>query len=190
MKKSILILMAIATSAFGQTKTKNFRNASWGMTVPKVIALEKKAKLLIEDENIITYSGVVAGHKADIHYTFTNGKLFQGSYSFQDNHLHKLAYVFDYKKLKSLLTKKYGVEPIQDKVTWKDNRFKSDHSKLGYALLRGDVEYSAVWETSSTSIVLTLTGDGKHMHHELLYYNKKLKKFAEQLRVKEESDGL
>lgn len=95
-------------------------------------------------------------------------------------HTNKDLYIEDYEGLKEILTKKYG-KPVLDKVTWKNDLFKSAKQDWGTAISIGHLEYFSSWETSTTFINLGLDGDNYKIRLVLGYYSRELEEWVDKI---------
>lgn len=64
-------------------------------------------------------------------------------------------YINDYHNIKDYLLKRYN-KPIEDRIDWRNDRYKDEPEKLGIALQKGDVTYSAQWDSKESTIRLSL----------------------------------
>ena len=65
------------------------------------------------------------------------------------------AYINDYHNIKDYLLNRYH-KPIEDRIDWRNDRYKDDPEKLRIALQKGDVTYSAQWDSKKSTIRLSL----------------------------------
>jgi len=160
----------------------DFRKTNWGMSKEQVKATEDK-KPDFEADDRLFYNLKINGDDYICVYQFLEDKLYSGSYRFTGKHVNKNLYIDDYKKLKKILTKKYG-KPIGNRVRWKNDLYKDDKNEWGMAISIGDLEYWAWWKTPTTEICLLLTGDNYKITLDIHYHSKKLKEWAN--KIKEE----
>jgi hypothetical protein len=135
--------------------------------------------------NLLIYQDYIGGFDCRINYNFLEDKLFQSFYLFNEKHTNKNLYIDDYEELKEILTKNYG-KPKIDKVTWKNDLYKSDKQNWGTAISMGHLIYETSWETSTTKINLKLSGDnleiiGYVIYLTLVYDSKELKEWADKI---------
>jgi len=160
----------------------DFRNTNWGMSKEQVKATEDK-KPGSEIDNTIAYRVKIDGDEYICGYTFLEDKLYNAGYVFTGKHSNRNLYIDDYKRLKEILTKKYG-KPLTDRITWDDDLFKNDRSQWGLAVSIGDLSYGATWETSTTYITLRLWGDNYEISLVLAYDSRELEEWVK--KIKEE----
>lgn len=146
-------LMPSPTSEIGS----GFRRATWGMSMTEVSTLES-AKRLSQNNDMLSYAGVVNNLDCLILYIFDQGKLVQGKYIIIVQHKNKNDYISDYNNLKQMLTKKYG-PPSSDKQYWRSDLHKNNYEEWGSAVSLGDLAYYSEWQTPATDIALRLFGD-------------------------------
>ena len=152
-------------SAKEQDTNKDFRNATWGMTIDEVIESEGKAPEL-QDEETVAYSSIDVGTiKASLFYTFEAGKLIEGSYILEDSHTNALNYIDDYNSMKELYIEKYG-SPKSDDEKWSDDTFSDD---LAYSLMFGYVEYFTLFSEDDTNIIFHMSGDNGDISFAIMY---------------------
>jgi hypothetical protein len=195
MKKniSLLIILCILVISnlvlFAEETKYDFRKANWGMSKEQVKATEDK-KPDIDADTALGYSNImIGGEPFTCVYLFLEDKLYHSGYSPFVTHTNKNLYIDDYENLKETLTKKYG-KPKSDKVVWINDLYKDDKQEWGHAISRGDLSYVATWETSTTEIVLTLSGDNYRVVLIIGYDSKELKEWAKEIKEKETSKGL
>jgi len=150
-----------------------FRNVDWGMSVDEVKRSES-GKPVHEQDSILMYNVSLSGMDASCGYLFTNGNLFRGVYTFNLKHTNENDYIADYDKIKAMMIDKHG-KPKQDEVNWKNDRYKTDPQKYGFAVSLGHLVYFATWETEDTNIVLELTGDNYKINVKSSYWSKTIK---------------
>jgi hypothetical protein len=154
----------------GSPKEYNFRKTSWGMSPAEVKASES-AKFLEYDQKkkLMGFSGEVAGIPVDIAYLFSNNRLFAGLYMFKGKHINSNKYLEEFSKIEDMLVQKYG-NPQNDQTTWSSDLFKDDPQYWGTAVSMGYLSHAIQWQTSSTTILLNLTGDNLKVRLGTLYF--------------------
>jgi len=163
------------SSANNQVEQKDqfsFRKTYWGMSVDEVKNTEE-SQPVYEQDNIVMYNSSLSGFDVSCGYLFTNGQLFRGVYTFNLQHTNDNDYIGDFDGIKATMIKKYG-KPKQDEVNWKDDLYKSDPKKYGFAVSLGDLVYFTTWETKDTDIVLELTGDNYNINLRMSYWSKEI----------------
>ncbi len=140
-----------------ETKSGDFRSAKWGMSKEQVKKLESLPSIG-ENKNLLGYKGKIANLDCQIAFQFINDTLYSAAYVITENHINNNDYISDFKKLKELLTEKYG-QPKLDKMIWKGSLYKGDESRYGMAVVTGNLVYVADWKTETTDIRLILSGD-------------------------------
>ena len=141
----------------------DFREIKWGMS-PIEVKKAEESNLKFEDESIdnkigysILYFGKEAGINCYIRYVFENEKLAEVMLHTVVQHKDKNQHISDYNQWKKFLTNKYG-EPIHEIMSWKNEKYKKNQEKWGYAVLLGHLIYNVKWETPNTNIILALQG--------------------------------
>jgi hypothetical protein len=190
--KAIIFIFAVlisqAYSSQEQPAKKNFRDASWGMTMESVLQLESKqpdskGKNRI-GMDLIAYAGQAGNLDCLYVYFFAENKLVQGRYMFTGEHVNENAYIEDFNTVKKSLTDKYG-KPKEDRMVWRNNLYKDDPDHWGMAVSAGHLIYEANWVTEDTDILLHLTGDNFKITH-LLQYTSTIKEHADLIKKAEE----
>jgi hypothetical protein len=134
-----------------------FRFSKWGSTKAQV----REDEILIkgeESENLIVYNSNVLDMDAYIAYIFVNDTLTRGKFIFREDHTNKNDFIYDYKKLQSLLIKKYGIANVNDTI-WKDDLYKDDKEDWGLAISMGHLTYFTTWVTDDIELILHLSGE-------------------------------
>lgn len=155
-------------------KTKyDFRKTKWGTSIESVKQIEndKSVKELPEG---LSYDARIANLDCIFFYKFINDKLYASAYAVVEEHSNKNDYISDYDKLRSYLTKKYD-PPINEDIIWKNDLYKDDPQYWGLAISRGDLIYFSKWETTTTNIILFLSGDNHKIILMIEYLSKEFK---------------
>ncbi len=162
----------------------DFRDTKWGMSKEEIRKIEK-AKLIKEEGNLMFYEGQVGGKICLIVYIFVQDKLVRSKYMVTEKHTNQNDYISDYKSLKELLTQKYG-KPTEDDEFWKNDLYKDDYSQWGFAVSLGHHSYYTIWETPSTKIFDSLTGDNYRITLQIEYVSKQFKDLEKKVKEEEE----
>lgn len=182
------LLFIIYCAIPGNASDNDFRNTTWGMSKAQVLKTEKGTPVENAGDNIV-YKSKVSSFDAITFYSFINNKLVLGAYSFQENHMNANEYISDYKKLKKNLTIKYG-EPIEDITNWKNNLFKNRPESWGTAVGTGHLSFFTKWGTSTTEILLALTGDNFKETLVIKYESKKHRDLLKNKTQESDAEGL
>jgi hypothetical protein len=166
--------------------TKDFRNATWGMSKVEVKSTEED-KPSDEIDSAMIYSRQILGMNALTGYLFAEDKLVRAKYMFHQQRGSTNDYIDDYNNLKKVLLKKYG-KAKSDKTTWIKDVYKNSPADWGYALDHGYVTYLSYWETKNTRITLSLQGENYKINLWLEYKSRALagleQKASEKKRIK------
>ena len=147
--------------------TADFRNVKWGMTVAQVKQTEK-LKLLEEGKESLTYDYTLIGMKCNIIYHFKAGKLFSALYTIQQKHHDPALFNKDFVSLRKHLRLMYGTPAtIQD--IWKNDQFKPDESKWGFAVSIGFLTRLVTWRTGETRVTLQMEGQNHEIFINIKY---------------------
>jgi len=154
----------------------NFRNTNWGMSKEQVIELEGEPHRQEKSRglDIIEYKKNVMDNDCLIGYVFAKDRLTAAKYIFLEQQKEKNQYIRDYEKIKDLLIKKYGM-PEEDNALWRNNLYKNNPSKWGYAVGSGHLEYFSLWGTPETEISLKLSGKNSEILLKVEYIGISLK---------------
>ena len=186
MKKILLIavLLLVAYSLFAQ-----FRNTKWGMSIDEVKQTENAEPLFYAEKSFpkaLMYREWVLGIKKLLGFYFVDNQLVRAGYGFLGYDTNYNQYIYDYNELKEALYKKYKTA-IDDKILWKNDLYKDNRSKWGYAISLGHLVYFAKWETKDTNIIIILEEGSEHSKCFLTleYTSKELKALEEKGKQKE-----
>jgi hypothetical protein len=148
-----VILCSCAKSVQSSTKnsTNDFRSSVWGFTKEQVKKTESSTPTLNTNNNLLYDNQSLLDLDCCIIYYFDNNKLYQGVYSFTNEHSNDTDYITDYNNIKAALIKKYG-NPKEDNQVWKDNTYKDRPSDWGMAVITGNLLYGSVWYNGNTKI--------------------------------------
>lgn len=150
----------------------NFRKTSWGMSPAEVKAGEgAEFGGYNKKDGVMIFSGQVANMPAEIAYMFADDKLIAGMYLFKVEHINSNKYLDDCSELKEMLEKKYG-SPQKNETTWSSDLFKNNPQHWGTAVSMGYLSHKIGWETTSTFILLGLSGDNFKVTLHISYFQK------------------
>lgn len=162
----------------------DFRKTNWGMSKEQVKNAEI-GHLETHNDDVLVYSGQVAGKDVRIGYIFTEDKLVRSKYIFAEQHTNSNLFINDYMKIKEILTEKYGA-PVEDKSVWSNELYRNDPQSWGTAVGAGHLRFVSTWDTSSTSIAHVLMGDNFKISLVTEYTSKELRKLER--RSKQDKD--
>ncbi|AKP52690.1 hypothetical protein [Cyclobacterium amurskyense] len=181
------ILILTSSIVFSQSET-DFRKVNWGMSNSEVKQIET-SELVKEETNSLAYRTDLAGFNALVGYIFAGDKLTRGKYVLLEDHSNRNDFISDFKKLKELLTKKYG-NPGKDETIWKNNLYKDDYEDWGTAISIGHLIYYSTWKTDRTEVTLYLSGENYSISTVIEYQSKELGNIEKELREKEQLSEL
>lgn len=165
-----------------------YRSSAWGASVDEVKKSES-AKLVLEEADFLAYQTSVANSEALALFTFVNGRLVSGRYSFQEPHANNQAYLHDFWKLKRLLEEKYGPSKVSD-TFWVNELYRDNVDEWGMAVACGHVSFFETWNVEDTHIELQLTGDNYEVKVSIMYKSLSLKGLLEQAQRQQAISGL
>lgn len=160
----------------------DFRKTTWGMSKTQVKKTEK-GEAIEGGESPLLYHGRVAGLDCIVAYSFVEEKLVRTAYMFTEDHSNRNDHISDYNNVKEILVKKYG-EPIKDETIWKNDLYRDDAQRHGFAVSLGHLVLFSSWATHSTQIGLLLRGENYEINFAVQYQSKKLKVLEEKAREK------
>lgn len=165
-----LFLIALLFSMSVQAAVApDFRNVRWGMSKSDVMHNEINLPDLLYDDQVGYKNISLNKEESILVYNFKDDILDSAAYFFLEEHTNLNLYIDDFMSLKDFLTSKYG-NPSQDSMKWNDIQYKDDRLNWGKAVLLGQLECIAVWQTDRTTIVLRLRGKEDHSKVELVNY--------------------
>ena len=165
----------------------NFRKTKWGLSIAEVKSSEP-LDVAEEDENSLAYKTKVIDKDVFLVYSFIDNQLVRAQYVLAESHLNKNDFITDYNDFKKVLSKKYG-KPIQDKTVWKNDTYKDDYPRWGFAIGMGQLIYFSSWETQDTEISNLLMGDNFKISCIVRYGSKKLKEIEKKAQEKKALDA-
>ena len=157
------------TSAF------TFKEYAWGTSLDEIKQNEITSDMVenvdygMSGNTLIILNSKVSSYDASAIFEFDNdNKLISGGYSLTEEHTDDSGYYDDFIKLTSTYAKKYGL-PEQSDV-WKNNLYKNDVTKWGFAAACGHVSFLRYWDADDgSSISITLSGDNFETSTFVLY---------------------
>lgn len=191
----LLLLPLVSSDLISQetTQKNDFRNSRWGMKKDKVLSTEKNKPIELGLDNqffVALYTGDVAGIEGHYGYFFLDDVLVRVLYLLNEKYSNSNEYINDYKKLKEILTRKYG-SPIKSGSRWYKDSYKNYRPQdYGLAVRMGHLAFQSDWETDRTLIRLTLKGDNFDLSIGLVYFSKIHKELDDKADKKSEEQGL
>lgn len=186
MKKIAILCIALLLCSTVFAGEPDFRNVSWGMSYEEVLKAEKLTPISKED-TVIGYKTSINSYDCNLIYDFAEDKLYAGMYFFLRAHTNYNNYISDYKSLKKLLEKKYGVSAENDKMITNE---AANVLEPGAALAMGYLAYISKWDTDTTDITLALMGGNFEFKLVILYQSKEYAPLVEQANEEKTMDSL
>ncbi len=165
MKRRIALLAALlwfAVLAYAE-QLPDFRAVSWDMTPLQVRDSEPDAQLVEQGEYLFLRGALAFDrYEATLMYSFIDGKLFSGSYAITPDPADPLGALAQYREIQALLQEQNG-ELGFDESYWYDERLRDDPSRLGEALLEGEVAFLSGLSLPRTRIEMSLMGSSEQV---------------------------
>jgi len=146
----------------------DFRNSLWGMTKGEV-KLSEKVYPLSESETHITYKDTVMCLEAIVGFHFVDNSLIEAGYAFHEASLDRDLYIWEYERVKLVLTQMYG-EPMIDKNI--SNRCEKEVSAVESFSEENSHMFIAEWLNSRSIIRLVLVSDKSSLEFGVLHLRK------------------
>ena len=179
-----IFVLITSLPTFGQ----DFRNVSWGMSKEQVKQNES-LDLAREQENDLVYMTSIGSIDCLLFYYFVDDHLYSAIYWVVEDHATENQYIDDYKRLKNMLTEKYG-NPVIDEEIWRRSLYKNCPDDKGLAASIGDLTLLAEWETENTVIGIMLSGDNYEIGLAIMYDSKEYGVLAEEQKSQSELEKL
>jgi hypothetical protein len=145
----------------------DFRKVRWGMSLSEVKNHES-AKLLNASGNQLEYEAEFLGYTCKVLYYFVNSKLQRSELLISQDHTDPAKYYKDYEKLIRFLNPLYG-NPVTDTKDWKNDMYKSDRSRWGFAISLGFLTCKTVWNNKRSQVSLNISGANHKIKTNLEY---------------------
>ena len=163
------------TSTESATSSFTFRGYEWGTSLDEIKQKEITSDMVenvdygLFENRLFILNSKVSSYDASIAFEFdSNNKLISGGYTLSEKHTDDSGYYDDFIDLTELYTKKYG-KPQENDV-WKNDLYKDDKSKWGFAAACGHVSFFRYWEADDGSeIYILLRGDNFETSTVILY---------------------
>ena len=170
-------------------QTPDFRNTTWGMDRAQVVAAEGTQPSRTTDSNgetVLRYEPArLAGLDCRVVYIFAKDKLVRTKYIFQQIHDQKRDFLEDFALIDTFLAGSMG-SPKEQRVSWRDDRYKADPQNYGLALSLGQLLYSTQWTGARTVLTHALTGNAGTITHEVEYVSVDLEPWENQVTKEQE----
>ena len=154
---SLFIIYTAPLYAQDDISVGDVRGMIWGVGQADVQEFET-AEYFGSFENSITYEGPDMGVDAFITYFFSGDKLSQARIKYALNRPDAQIYVNDYIEIGDAITEIYG-DPTYENLTFKSKKYRNDPQRWGIAAVTGDMIFETRWETPTTLIRLTFSGE-------------------------------
>jgi len=151
------------------TDGNDFRTVRWGMSISEV-KKQEKAKLLSESSAQLEYEAEFLGYTCKVLYYFTSSKLQRAEMLISQDHTDPAKYYKDYESLIRFLNPLYG-SPVSDLKDWKNEMYKNDRSRYGFAISIGFLSCKTVWNNKRSQVSLNITGGNHKIKTNLEYIN-------------------
>ncbi len=159
-------------NALESDKSSDFRSVSWGMTLAEVKKAEK-LRFLSGDKKTLNYKYVLIGMNCQVIYKFKENKLVSAKYKIEQKHFDPALFNEDFEALKKYLIQVKGL-PVSDQDIWKNEIYKSDKSKWGFAASIGFLTRFSIWKGKGTKINLQMNGGNHKTYIDIKYSSLKL----------------
>lgn len=177
---AVLPLVALTVAA----QTSDFRKTSWGMDRAQVVATEGTSPNQTRElggEMVLRYgSARFAGLDCRVVYIFAKDKLVRTKYVFQQEHNEKNAFLADFTTVDAFLIGTME-RPTEQRVSWRDEAYKSEPQQYGLAVSLGQLLYSTQWKGTRTIVTHALTGENGAITHEVEYVSVELEPWEDQI---------
>ncbi|MBN1578580.1 MAG: hypothetical protein JW913_18600 [Chitinispirillaceae bacterium] len=137
----------------------DFRKVRWGMSGKEVLASEESTPVKNEPSEI-EYKVQFLGYDCVVTYSLVNDALTRAGFLIRQPHVDPALYYKDYEDLKRYLAPLYGIA-VSDKCDWKNEMYRDDRSKWGFAVSLGFLACGTQWRSNRTQITLAISG-GNH----------------------------
>jgi len=145
----------------------DFRKVRWGMSKKEVVAAED-ARLVTNSGDTLMYEMQFLGYNCSVLYQFSKGTLLSALFLIKQSHVDPALFFKDYDELKKYLAPIYG-NPLSDKYEWKNDIYKTDKSKWGFAVSIGFLVCRTEWHSNRTRIELKINGGNHQISTEIAY---------------------
>jgi len=179
---ALLCQTLLGQALLGQTP--DFRNTSWGMDRPQVVAAEGTPPSQTGErggEIVLRYDSTrLAGLDCRVVYIFAKDKLVRTKYIFQQEHEEKNDYLADFTMVDAFLIGTAD-RPTEQRVSWHNEAYKTEPRSYGLAVSQGHLLYSTQWKGTRTVVTHALTGENGAITHEVEYVSVDLEPWEDQV---------
>lgn len=146
----------------------DFRKVRWGMGKKDVIAAESSKPVKSNTDSLV-FDLQFLGYDCSVIYAFAKDALVKACFIVRQPHVDPALFFKDYNDLKKHLTPIYGKEE-SDKFDWKNEIYRNDKSKWGFAVSIGFLTCTTEWHSERTRILLSISG-GNHQILTVITYS-------------------
>lgn len=159
------------TRSFADNLMKNINlDIKLGITTEEV-RKQEKSYFVLQDKNRLFYEKRINGQNIKLAYGFKENKLQTAFYIISDKYVKNISYVDEYFRIKDILTEKYGHSDLES-VRWNNELYRDDQNQWEKAVMLNHVYFLTNWETTNSSILLTLDGNGSNKTLSILITDK------------------
>jgi hypothetical protein len=126
----------------------------------KEVLASEDAKLITNSSDTLMYEVSFLKYQCSVLYSFHENVLVRAMFLIRQPHVDPALYFKDYIDLKQYLTPLFGMA-ASDKCDWKNEMYRRDRSKWGFAVSLGFLTCRTVWHNERTQISLAISG-GNH----------------------------
>jgi hypothetical protein len=145
----------------------DFRKVRWGMG-PAEVKTHESAKLLKDSPEELEYEAEFLGYTCKVMYYFIKSKLQRAELLISQDHTNPASYYKDYENLIRYLDPLYGT-PVTNSRDWKNEMYKSDRSRWGFAISIGFLTCKTVWNNKRSQVSLNISGANHKIKTNLEY---------------------
>ena len=165
-----------------------FRKSSWGMSMSDVERVEARDEM-VRGEGFLFHEARIADMPCEIYFIFARHQLIRGRVRFTVEHSNATDFIYDFDRIKDLMSKKYG-SALKDEEIWKDDLYQDDPSEWGMAIGNGGLVKFATWAADDTDITLLLSGDNYEIFFAIDYVSKRFGHLENQQKEEQALDEL
>lgn len=153
-----------------QNSSENdFRSVKWGMSKNDVLAVEN-ARLVKKEPDAIHYTMRLFGYECSVEYRFADNLVSDAVLVIRQEHIDPELFFQDYENLKKQLVSQYD-RSGSDKCDWKNDMYRSQREKWGFAVSLGFLTCRTLWKTQRTTIALTIRGSNHEITTSMEYHS-------------------
>lgn len=161
----------------------SFRDYKWGEN-KKVIIDNENLDIIINEDDLLSYSVVLNNDPFTCFFEFTTDKLYRGTYQYNGEYINENNFYSKFEELCSVLESKYEL-PVKIKK-YRNKELWNEQDEIGMAIQTGEYTEIRTWETKDSFIYAKIFGENFKTTIQIVYESKDIKIMTQAKKLEEQ----